>query len=296
MIGSGQIRQRIAAKNGRFARIDEQPQNHKLPCLEDRKRLPIDRRQNEGSYVIAFLMDTRDSHLSKSGPCWCLFLIGESRIPHRSFGAQLLLEHCLERTLPTLAKRGNPKRSLQLFAGMSWQIQEAVSLGHTDSLRTVSNFYNVIACTNFSLPQHAKVKSWSSMCYEQRWHTRLVHADADAVARHAWLRYFKFSTTDAVLIADAHFVIRKSLNGEVFSKLPVDEVITSEKTFPVVIGVHLINKNGAVLPSVTGEIGLRVTIDIELAHHSPSRNRRFPDCGSDSLAVPCHVARKADIY
>jgi len=67
--------------NRRFARIDEQPQNHKLTCLEERKRLPIDRRQNEGSYIIAFFMDTRDSHLSKSGPRRRLFLIGESRIP-----------------------------------------------------------------------------------------------------------------------------------------------------------------------------------------------------------------------
>jgi hypothetical protein len=33
------------------------------------------------------------------------------------------------------------------------------------------------------------------------------HADADAVAGHAGLRYFKFSTTDAVAIADAHLVI-----------------------------------------------------------------------------------------
>src|SRR5580700_5398899 len=99
MIGGGQIRQRIAAENGRLARIDEQSQNHKLTCLEDRKMLPVDRRQYEGSYVIAFLLDTRDSHLSKSGPRRCLFLIGESRIPHRTFGAQVLLEHCLERTL-----------------------------------------------------------------------------------------------------------------------------------------------------------------------------------------------------
>jgi hypothetical protein len=46
---------------------------------------------------------------------------------------------------------------------------------------------------------------------------------------------------------------------------------------------------------VTGEIGLRITIDIELAHHSPARNRRFPDCGSDSFAVPCHFAWMTDI-
>src|ERR1700693_1891172 len=108
MIASRQIRQRIAAKNWRFARIDEQPQNHKLTCSEDRKRLAIDRRQNERTYVIAFLMDTRDSHLSNSRPRWCLVLIGAPRIPHRSFGAQIWLEHCLERTLPTLAKCRNP--------------------------------------------------------------------------------------------------------------------------------------------------------------------------------------------
>jgi hypothetical protein len=62
------------------------------------------------------------------------------------------------------------------------------------------------------------------------------------------------------------------------------------------VRVHLVDKYGAVLPAVTGEIGLRVPIDIELAHHSPSRNWRFPDCGTESLTVPCHVARKADIY
>src|SRR3984885_15793105 len=140
----------------------------------------------------------RDLHLSKAGPCWRLFLIGESRIPHRSFGAQVLLEHCLERTLPTLAKRRNPQRSLQLRAGMSWQIQEGINLGHTDSLWTVSNFYNVIACTNFSLLQRAKVKPWSVMCNEKRRHSRFIHADADAVARHTWLRYFKYRITNTV--------------------------------------------------------------------------------------------------
>ena len=182
MIGYRQIRQRIAAKNRRFVRVEMQSQNNKLTRLEDRKRLPIDRLQNEGSYATAFLMDTRNSHLSKAGPCWRLFLIGESRIPHGSFGSQVLLEHCLERTLPTLAKCGNPQCALQLLAGMSWQIQEGVNLGHTDSLWTVSNFYNVIARPNFSFLQHAKVESWSVMCYQQGRHPRFIHADADAVA------------------------------------------------------------------------------------------------------------------
>jgi len=296
MVGCGQIGQRIAAKYRRLARIDEQPQDDKLACLEDRKRLPIDRHQSEGSYVIAFLMDMRDSHLSKSGPCWCLFLIGESRIPHRSFGAQILLEHCFERTLPTLAKCRNAQRALQSLAGMSRQIQEGVNFGHSDSLRTLSNSYDVIARPDFSFLQHAKVESWSVMCHKQGWHPRFIHANTDAVARHAWLRYFKYRTTDAVLISDANFVIRKPLNCEVFSELSRDKVITSEKVLPVVIGVQLINKNRAVLPAVTGEVGLRITIDIELADHSPSGNRRFPDRGSDSFSVPHDVARQTDIY
>src|SRR5271170_5186040 len=191
MIGCRQIRQRIAAKNRRFARNDEQPQDDKLTCLEKRKRLPIDWRQNEGSDASTFVMDMRDSHLSKAGPRWCLLLIRESRISRRSFGAQILLEHCLERTLPTLAECRNPQRALQLLPGMSWQIQEGVNLGHSDSLRTVSNFYNVVARPNFSFLQHAKVESWSVVRYEQGRHPRFVHANADAEARYARLRHFK---------------------------------------------------------------------------------------------------------
>ena len=179
---------------------------------------------------------------------------------------------------------------------MSWQIQEGVNLGHTDSLWTVSNFYNVIACTNFSLLQHAKVESWSVMCYEQGCHPRFIHANTDAVARYARLCRFEYRVTNAVAIANADLVISKSLNSKVFSELAEDKVITSEKAFPVVIGLHLINKNGALLPTMTAEIALRIANNIELAHHLSSLNWTFPDRGTDGLAVPCHVAWKTDIY
>ncbi|MGB8864644.1 MAG: hypothetical protein WCC71_11150, partial [Candidatus Sulfotelmatobacter sp.] len=174
-----------------------------------------------------------------------------------------MLEHCLKRTLPTLAKRRNLQRALQLLAGVSWQIQEGVNVGHRDLFWTIGDFCDVIARTNFSFLQHAKVESRSVMFYEQRWHTRLVHADADAVARHARLCHFKFSTTDAVAIANADLVIRKSLDGEVFSELAESKITAAKKALPVMIRVHLVDKYGAVLPAVTGEIGLRITIDIE---------------------------------
>ncbi len=161
---------------------------------------------------------------------------------------------------------------MQLLTGMSWQIQEGVNLGHGDSLWTVSNFCDVIAGANFSLLQHAKVKSRSVMCHEQGRHPRFIHANTDAVARHARLGYFKYSATDAVSITDANLVIRKPFNSEVFSELAESKIVAAQKALPVMVRIHLVDKYGAVLPSVTGEITLRVAVDIELAHHSPSIN------------------------
>ena len=144
---------------------------------------------------------------------------------------------------------------------MSWQIQESVNFGNGDSLWTVSNFYNVIARADFSLLQHAKVKPRSSMCYKQRRHTRLVHADADTVARDARLRYFKYCIANAVSIADAHLVIRKPFNSEVFAELAESKIIAAQKALPVMIGVHLVDKYGALFAAVTGQVGLRIPIE-----------------------------------
>ena len=207
-----------------------------------------------------------------------------------------MLEHCLERTLPTLAKCRNLQCALQLLAGLSWQIQESVNLGHTHSLWTISNFYDVIARPNFSFLQGAKVESWSVMRYEQRRHVRLVHADAHAVACDSWLRYLQYSTTDAVSITNADLMIRKSFDSEVFSELAEGKVIPSENAFPVVIRVHLINKNRALLSTMTGEIALRIANNIEREYHSSAFHRRFPDPRMDGLPVPCHVARETNIY
>ena len=115
------------------------------------------------------------------------------------------------------------------------------------------------------------------MCYQKRRHARFIHADAHAVARHAWLRYLKLSTTDAVSIADAHLGIKKSLDGEVLSELAESKIAAAQKTLPVMVRIHLVDEYGAVLTPVAGEIGLRIAIDIEFAHHSPSINWRFPD-------------------
>src|SRR5580700_212361 len=178
---------------------------------------------------------------------------------------------------------------------MSWQIQESINIGHRDLFWTIRDFYDVIARTNFPFLQHAKVESWSVMFYEQRRHTRLAHANADAVACHARLCHFECRVTNAVAIANAHLVIGKSLDGEVFSELSKDEVMPPENAFPVVIGAHLINKNGALLSTMAAEIALRIANNIERPHPPSAFHWRFPDRGMDGLTVPCHVAWKTDI-
>jgi hypothetical protein len=134
------------------------------------------------------------------------------------------------------------------------------------------------------------------MCYEQSWHLRFIHADTDTVARHAWLRYFKFSAADAVSIADAYLVIGKPLDGKVFSELTESKIAAAQKAFPVMVRVHLVNEHGAILPTVTRQIGLRIALNIESAHHSSFVHWRFPDGRSNRLSVPCHIARKTNIY
>src|SRR6185369_1876011 len=134
------------------------------------------------------------------------------------------------------------------------QVEQAVNLGNGDSLGTVDHFHNVVASPNFSFLQHSEIEPWSVMCNEKSRHSRFIHADADAVARDARLAHFKYRFADSVSIADAYLVIRKTLDSEVFSELAVDEVITSEKAFPIVIGLHLIDKDGSLLPSMACEI------------------------------------------
>jgi hypothetical protein len=134
------------------------------------------------------------------------------------------------------------------------------------------------------------------MCYEERRHPRIIHADADAVARHAWLAHFKYRITNAVSISNADLVIRKSLDGEVFSELAEDKIVAAQKALPVMVRIHLVDEYGAMLPAVTRQVGLRIALNVESAHHSPSIHWRFPNRSSDCFAVPRHVARKTDIY
>jgi hypothetical protein len=179
---------------------------------------------------------------------------------------------------------------------MSGQIEQGVNIGHGKSFWTVSNFYYVVARTNFAFLQDAKVESRPVLRYQQSSHPGFIHAYTDAVARYAWLRHFKYGTANAVAIPNTDFVIGKSLYREVFSELAQYEVFTPKKALPESIGVHLVDENGALLPAVSGEIALPIAHKIKRARRPSSLHWVFPNGGMDGLTVPCHVARKTDIY
>src|SRR5262245_10089191 len=152
--------------------------------------------------------------------------MGESRVSSRAFCAGLSLEHRQERTLPALAKSGNPERSLQLLARMSRQIQECLNISYRHPLRTIADFHDIIARANFPFLHNAKVESGSAVCHQQSGHARLVHADAHAITRHPRLCYFKYGIANSVSITDADLVIRKPFHSEVFPELAETEIIT----------------------------------------------------------------------
>jgi len=206
-----------------------------------------------------------------------------------------LLEYRLKRTLPTFAKRWNPERAFHLLARVSRQIEQAIDLRYGHSFWTIADFDDDVTWSNLPLLQNAKVKAGPSVVNDQRGHSRFVHANAQAIAGYARLCYLEYRIPNAISITDADLVIGKSFNGEILSELSETKIITNEKALPVMVGVYLVNKHRALLATMTGEIGLRVAIDIQLAHHPSSLDRKLPNRRSHSLAVPCDVAWKTDI-
>ena len=79
----------------------------------------------------------------------------------------------------------------------------------------------------FALFKHAEVEARAMMGDEQGGDARVVHADPDAVAGDAWLRYLERGGADLVAVADADLVVTKSFDGEVLAELSVDEVVSS---------------------------------------------------------------------
>ena len=130
---------------------------------------------------------------------------------------------------------------------------------------------------------------------QQSRHPGLIHSYANAVAGHTRLRDFEHSAADAIAIADADLAVGQAFHREVLSELPECEIGSLQFTLPVVIGIHLVDKHSPVFSTVTGQITLCVTIDVEPPNQAPSLHWLLPHGRVDSLPAPRDLAGKTHV-
>ena len=83
------------------------------------------------------------------------------------------------------------KRTLELIAGVARQVKQGIDFGNGNVFGAIGNLGDFVAGADVPFLQHTKVKAGPVMRHQHSRHSRLVHPDAHAIARHARLRYFE---------------------------------------------------------------------------------------------------------
>src|SRR5262249_33832426 len=99
-----------------------------------------------------------------------------------------------------------------------------------------------------------------------------------------------------ITVADADLIVRQSLHREVLAELSKHEVLAPELSFPIAIGIDLIDENGPVLAAVTLQISLAVAVDVQLPDFAAPVDRVLPHGRVHALAFPFDVARQTDVH
>src|SRR5262249_19322063 len=146
-----------------------------------------------------------------------------------------------------------------------------------------------VSGAHLALFEHAEIEPRALVRDQQGRHPGLIHADADTVAGHARLGDFKQRPADPIAVADADLAVGQAFHSEVLSELPEGEVTSLQLTLPVAIRIHLVDEDGALFSTVTVQITLRVTIDVEPPNQAPSLHGLFPHGRVHYLPAPCDL-------
>ncbi len=206
-----------------------------------------------------------------------------------------LLEQLPERALPALAERRDAQRALELPGRAVGQVQKPVDVGDGDLLLTRFDPGDLVARLHQPLLEHAQVEPGPVAGHEQRWHRRLLHADAHPEARDAWLGDLEERLADPVAVAYADLVVGEPLDGEVLAELAVAEVVSAELALPVAVGLDLVDEHGAVLAAVSRAVSLVVAVDVDPPDHARPLDGVLPDGRADGLPLPGDLARQSDV-
>jgi hypothetical protein len=126
-------------------------------------------------------------------------------------------------------------------------------------------------------------------------HLRIVHSNSEAIAGNTRLSYFEHGSANPVSVLNANLIIGQTLDGEIFTKLSVCEVISAEFPFPILIGFDLINHHSTVFAAMAFEIALGIAVEIEPSSEDTAGDRAFPDGGAHDFALPCNLRGQANV-
>jgi hypothetical protein len=165
------------------------------------------------------------------------------------------------------------------------QVEQGVHVCDGHLRRPRGWFGDLISRLDLALIEHPEVEAWSVVGDEQRRNLGIVHANPYAVAGNASLCHLEDGTANLITVANAYLVVAQSLHSEVLAELSLDEVVSAKLAFPIPTRVDLINEHRTLLATMTGQIALTVTLNVE------SATRRGPETGSLKTPVktvfPC---------
>ena len=290
--GIGRSREGVVPKQRPRLALGLDSQREVLAGTCGGERRPVRVVEPDGDHGVALSLDSGHGQPAETGP-------GRRRAGRCQTGVAapgFSFEQGAEGGLPARAEGRDPQRSEQLLTRVSGEVEQPVDLGGRHLFRARGELEDLVSRLDLALSEHAEVEAGPAMGDEQGGNARVVHANAHAVTGDARLRDFEDGGADLVAVADAHFVVAQSLDGEVLAELPVDEVASSELALPVPIGVDLVDEHGALLAAVPGGIALTVAVEVEPAHPARTGDGILEHAGEDGPPLPGHVLRQADVH
>src|SRR5689334_22574129 len=176
------------------------------------------------------------------------------------------------------------------------RIQQRIDLFDGHLLLRTSQLDDFVARTDVAFLQNAQIEPRASAGCQQSRHTRLIHANAKAIAGHARLSDFENCVTDLVDIADTDFTVRHPIYREVLAELSKAERFPLQRRFPVSIRVDLIGQHGALFSAMTAKVSLTVTFKAQSPRDTAPLHRKLPDSRMHGPPIPFDVAREANIH
>jgi hypothetical protein len=144
--------------------------------------------------------------------------------------------------------------------------------------------FDNVASTNLAFFEDSKVKTDTTALKKHLREFRVLHLDPEPEAGNSRLRYFDQSTPNTKNVAYVNLVFWHALNREILSKLRKAEIAPTELTLPVLVVLDGVDAGRFVDSTVTFEIHLLVSFQIQCPKHDPVIHWFFENARRNCLA------------